>query len=231
MTNYMRAKWTRAVPALAIFVLCGCATTQVTRGSHDLGQQIATVDRAYRNLAPHSTEVYNASLAPIAHEMERESPAQFQQELAAIGVKLDTPAVRLPLAHYHGVRRPEGLPAHNVGIPLLVELDTSNAPVYPPDGLLVAGAMIYKRAGQGAHLSVLTGQSSTKLKGTSYPLAVDNHALGLALRHRVKPVAQIGLHRMLHPAAAGPKTQSYLIDPYNPKKIPVLLVHGLQSTP
>jgi hypothetical protein len=145
---------------------------------------MAAGDRAYRNLAPNTTEPYNASLARVAREMERESPAQFQQELAAIGVKLDTPAVDLPVAHYHGVRRPGGLLAHNVGIPLLVELDTSGAPVYPPDGLLVAGAMIYKRAGQSAHLSVLTGQSSTKLKGTSYPLAVDNHAVGLALLSR-----------------------------------------------
>lgn len=231
MTNCMRAKWTHPVLALAAIVLCGCATTQVTPQAQDLRQQVAAVDRAYRNLAPHSTEIYNASLAPVACEMERESPAQFQQELAAIGVKLDRPAVDLPVAHYHSVRRPEGLPARSVGIPLLVELDTSHAPVYPPDGLVVAGAMIYKRVGQSAHLSVLTGQSSIKLKGTSYPLAVDNHALGLALRHHAKPVAQIGLHRMLHPAAAGPKTQIYLIDPYAPNKIPILLVHGLQSTP
>ena len=231
MTNYMRAKWTRAVPALALFVLCGCATTQVTRQSHDLPQQIATVDRAYRNLAPNSTDTYNASLAPVAREMERESPAQFQQELAAIGVKLDRPAVELPVTHYDAVRQPQGLPADSVGVPLLVELDTSHAPVYPPDGLIIAGAMIYKRAGQSAHVSVVTGQSSIRLKGTSYPLALDNHALGLALRHRTKPVAQIGLHRMLHPTTAGPKTQIYLIDPYDPKKIPVLLVHGLQSTP
>jgi Alpha/beta hydrolase family len=231
MTNCMRAKWTHPVLALAAIILCGCATTQVTPQAQDLRQQVAAVDRAYRNLAPHSTEIYNASLAPVACEMERESPAQFQQELAAIGVKLDRPAVDLPVAHYHSVRRPEGLPARSVGIPLLVELDTSHAPVYPPDGLVVAGAMIYKRVGQSAHLSVLTGQSSIKLKGTSYPLAVDNHALGLALRHHAKPVAQIGLHRMLHPAAAGPKTQIYLIDPYAPNKIPILLVHGLQSTP
>ena len=60
---------------------------------------------------------------------------------------------------------------------------------------------------------------------------MDNHALALALRHRARPVAQIGLHRMLHPAAPGPKTQIYLLDPYDPNKIPVLLVHGLQSTP
>jgi pimeloyl-ACP methyl ester carboxylesterase len=231
MTNPLRAKWTHRLAALALFGLCGCATTQVTRQGHDLRQQIAAVDRAYHNLTPHSTEPYNVSLAPIAREMERESPAQFQQDLAAIGVKLDAPGIKLPVAHYDGVRRPEGLPAQSVGVPLLVELDTSHAAVYPPDGLVVAGAVIYKRAGQSAHFSVLTGQNSIKLKGTSYPLAVDNHALGLALRHRTKPVAQIGLHRMLHPAAAGPKTQIYLIDPYDPKKIPVLLVHGLQSTP
>jgi Alpha/beta hydrolase family len=231
MTNCMRTKWTHPVLALPLFVLCGCATTEVTRQNHDLRRQIAAVDYAYRNLAPNSTNTYNACLAPIAREMKREPPAQFRQELATIGVKLDAPAVKLTIAHYYGVRQPQGLPAGSLGVPLLVELDTSHAPVYPPDGLLVPSAVIYQRAGQTAHVSVLTGRSSTKVKGTMYPLAVDNHALGLALRHRTKPVAQIGLHRMLHPAAAGPKTQIYLIDPYDPKKIPVLLVHGLQSTP
>jgi hypothetical protein len=78
MTDSMRAKWINAILAVALVLLSGCATTQVARHSHDLREQIAEVDRAYRNLEPNSTEAYNASLAPIAREMEGESSAQFQ---------------------------------------------------------------------------------------------------------------------------------------------------------
>jgi triacylglycerol esterase/lipase EstA (alpha/beta hydrolase family) len=226
----MRAKWTAAALIIALVILPGCASTQRAGQNHDLRQQIAGVDSAYRNLQPNNIQIYNASLRLLGPKMERDSRAEFQQELTAIGVKLDRPA-KLPVAHYELVRRPRGLDPNSVGIPLLVELDTSHAPVYPPDGLLIAGALIYKRSGQTAHLFPVTGESSIELKGTRYPLAIDNYALGVALRHRTKAIAQIGLHRMLHPAATGPKTQIYLIDPYDPNKIPLLLVHGLQSTP
>jgi pimeloyl-ACP methyl ester carboxylesterase len=230
VTNTMRAKWTAAALIIALVILPGCAATQVARQKHDLRQQITAVDSAYRNLQPNNIPTYNASLSSLGREMERDSPAEFQRELAAIGVKLDRPA-KLPVAHYELVRQPRGLDPNSVGIPLLVELDTSHAPVYPPDGLLIASTLIYKRSGQTAHLSPVTGESSIELNGTRYPLATDNCALGAALRHRTKAVAQIGLHRMLHPAATGPKTQIYPIDPYDPNKIPLLLVHGLQSTP
>ena len=107
----MRVKWTHAVLALPLFVLCGCATTQVTEKKHDLRQDIAAVDHAYRNLSPASIQTYNACLAPVAREIERESPVLSQQELAAIGVKLDPPAVELPVARYDVVRRPKPIAA------------------------------------------------------------------------------------------------------------------------
>src|ERR1700730_184105 len=134
----MRAKWTATVLIIALVILPGCASTQIARQKHDLQQQIAAVDSAYRNLQPNNIQTYNASLGSLGLEMERDSPTEFQQELAAIGVKLDRPA-KLPVAHYDLVRRPRGLDPNSVGIPLLVELDTSHAPVYPPDGLLIGG--------------------------------------------------------------------------------------------
>ena len=36
---------------------------------------------------------------------------------------------------------------------------------------------------------------------------------------------------MIRPFAASRKPQIYLLDPYDPDKIPLLMVHGLQSTP
>lgn len=232
MTNPIRTRWADAFLALAVLVFSGCSTTELARPSHDPRQQIAALDHAYSSLQPNSTQPYNASLVPVARQLEAESPEEFEQELKAIGVKLDRPAIKLPIRQCQVVPRPKGLPANSVGVPVLIDLDTRHEPpVYPPDGLLVAGALIYNRTGQTAHVSIVTGQSSIRLKGTSYPLAMDNHALALALRHRARPVAQIGLHRMLHPAAPGPNTQIYLLEPYDPNKIPLLLVHGLQSTP
>lgn len=227
----MGAKRTATVLAVTVLIFSGCATTEVARQSGDLRQQIAVVDRAYRNLEPNSAATYNASLVPIARELERVSPAQFQQALATIGVKLDKPAIKLPLVDVHSVPRPQGLASNSAGVPVLLEFDTSQASVYPPDGLVVAGTLIYKRTGQNARLSPVSGQSEIELNGSRYPLAIDNHALGLALRDRAGPIARIGFHRMLHPTAPGPKAQIYLIEPYDPNKIPLLMVHGLQSTP
>jgi hypothetical protein len=36
---------------------------------------------------------------------------------------------------------------------------------------------------------------------------------------------------MIRPLSATRKPQIYLLDPYDPNKIPLLMVHGLQSTP
>ena len=231
MSNSIRAKWSAPILEVTVLILSGCATTEVAQQGGDLRQQITVVDRAYRNLEPNSAATYNASLVPIAREMERASLPQFQQELAAIGVKLDKPAIKLPLVDVYSVRRPQGLAPNSAGVPVLLEFDTSQASVYPSDGLLVAGTLIYKRTGQNARLSPVSGQNEIELNARRYPLAIDNHALGLALRDRTRPIARIGFHRMLRPAAPGPKTQIYLIDPLDPNKIPVLMVHGLQSTP
>lgn len=227
----MRVKRSATVLAVTVLIFSGCATTEVVQQRGDLRQQIAVVDRAYRNLEPNSAATYNASLVPIAREMERASPAQFQQALAAIGVKLEKPTIKLPLVGVRSVQRPQGLAPNSVGAPVLLEFDTSRASVYPPDGLLVAGTLIYNRTGQSARLSPVSSQNEIELNGRRYPLAIDNRALGLALRNRAGPIARIGFHRMLHPAAPGPKAQVYLIEPYDPNKIPVLMVHGLQSTP
>ena len=146
----------RAKSIYAVLALVGsCAITQVAQQKHDLREEVAAVDHAYRNLSPASIQTYNACLAPVAREIERESPAQSQQELAAIGVKLDSPAVELPVARFDVVRRPKPIAADSIGVPLLIELDTTHAPLYPPNGLVAAGAMIYKRVGRSAHVSAV----------------------------------------------------------------------------
>ena len=62
-------------------------------------------------------------------------------------------------------------------------------------------------------------------------LATDYNAPGLMLARRARRLARSGFHSMIRPAHMERKPQIYLIDPYDPHKIPVLMVHGLQSTP
>ena len=50
------------------------------------------------------------------------------------------------------------------------------------------------------------------------------------LVHRSRRVAQSGLTNLLHPEIRV-KAEIVLTQPYDPNKIPILLVHGLQSTP
>jgi pimeloyl-ACP methyl ester carboxylesterase len=71
---------------------------------------------------------------------------------------------------------------------------------------------------------------STNISGRSLPAAADFTApLALGLS-REKP-EKIGLRAMLNPEKFAEKARLTRLQPYDPKKIPVLFVHGLQSTP
>jgi hypothetical protein len=77
----------------------------------------------------------------------------------------------------------------------------------------------------------LSKESDVKLNGHSYGLAANHTAAGDHLKLRAKRLARSGFASMIRPFAALRKPQIYLLDPYDPNKIPLLMVHGLQSTP
>ena len=54
---------------------------------------------------------------------------------------------------------------------------------------------------------------------------------GDQLKERAKRLAKSGFMSMIRPAKMQRKPQIYLLDPYDPNKTPLLMVHGLQSTP
>ncbi|HEY5792693.1 MAG TPA: hypothetical protein VIS74_05300, partial [Chthoniobacterales bacterium] len=62
-------------------------------------------------------------------------------------------------------------------------------------------------------------------------LAVDPTAAGDHLKKRARHLARSGFVSMIRPASMERKPRIYLLDPYDPDKIPLLMVHGLQSTP
>lgn len=218
------------VVALALVFLAGCATTRAPEPEL-LQRQIAAVDHAWSDLRPGDTHAYNAALAPIVQRMEHETPANYQAQLAAVGVQVDKPEIKLPLARYAGVDRPPKLSADRIGIPVLLDFETKNSPVYPEAGLFVPATAVYRRDNGKAHLSLITGQNSIDLGGHTFPLTIDHDSFRVAFGKRVRRVARTGFRHLLRPTLPQVKTQIYLIEPYDPNKIPVLMVHGLQSTP
>jgi hypothetical protein len=232
MTKSRRARSTGAVLALALVLLSGCATTQVTRQHHDLRQEIAQADAAYRSLNASHVAAYNNAVASIARQIDGETPGELRTELDSIGVTLDQPHINLPLARYH-LAPESGTPndSRQVGAPMLLDYDTRNAPLYPRDGLVTPATAVYRvRAGE-AHLSLLTGKTRIELNGSAYPLKIDNVAPVTFMARRGRGVARGGLSFMLHPAAIGERAGIVLTEPYDPNKAIVLMVHGLQSTP
>jgi pimeloyl-ACP methyl ester carboxylesterase len=70
-----------------------------------------------------------------------------------------------------------------------------------------------------------------KLNDRTYALAANHTAAGDHLKLRAKHFAQSGFANMIRPFSGLRKPQIYLLDPYDPNKLPLLMVHGLQSTP
>ena len=215
---------------IALVFLAGCASLRSTSSS-GLNERIARADAAYRNLdANHVTE-YNNAMASIAREIDGDTPDELRAQLASIHVKLDQPKIDLPLARYHVVRRARMTNQSSVGSPMLLDYDTSNAALYPREGLLVSATAIYQRVRNEPHLSLVAGKDSIDLNGSTYPLKMDNVAPITAMTRRGRRVARAGFSSMIDSAKMPVKTGIFLTEPYDPNKIPVLMVHGLQSTP
>jgi hypothetical protein len=195
-----------------------------------LAAWLKSADAAYRHL-PASLSAYNLAVREICAAMEMETPAQFVSSLHGLGVAFDLPKVALPLHHIENVGLPLASSETRAGIPLLLAYETKKAPLYPPEGLFVDATAIYSRTDGLRRFSILSRTSEVKLNGHIYTLAADHTAAGDHLRLRAKRLAKSGFASMIRPFAASRKPQIYLLDPYDPGKIPLLMVHGLQSTP
>jgi pimeloyl-ACP methyl ester carboxylesterase len=216
---------------LALVVLGGCASLRST-SSNRLDQQIAHADAAYRSLNADHVTAYNNAVAAIAREINGETPDEVRSQLDSIHVKLDQPKIELPLTRYHLVSRSQlNNESAEVGIPMLLDYDTSRAPLYPREGLLVSATAVYRRMHNEPHLSLVTRKKSIELSGSTFPVNRDDAAPIAEMTRRGRHVARAGFGGMIDPAKMPVKTGIFLAEPYDPNKIPVLMVHGLQSTP
>jgi pimeloyl-ACP methyl ester carboxylesterase len=216
----------------ALFLCGGCASLTST-SSNRLDQQIAQADAAYRNLDAQHVSSYNKAIQSIARQIDLETPDQLRTELEAIGVKLDQQTTApLPLARYQVVRQsPMPNESVRVGAPMLLDYDTSHAPLYPRDGLMVPTTAVYRRVDGTPYLSLLGGKDNVELNGSTFPLNVDNIAPITAMARRGRHVATSGFRNMISPAGMREGPGIYLTEPYDPNKVTLLIVPGLQSTP
>ncbi|HEV2841895.1 MAG TPA: alpha/beta hydrolase [Chthoniobacterales bacterium] len=226
-----RARLTKTSGSLlALVLLSSCASPRST-SSNRLDEQIPRADAACRTLDASHVMMYNNAVAAIAREIDGKTPAELRTELDPAQVKVDEPAVELPLVRYHAVQtppQPKQSPA--IGAPVLLEYDTSRAPIYPREGMFLPATAIYQRVQDQPHLSFIAADNRVTLGRKSYPLVTDKTAAASMLARRARRVAQSGLTNLLHPEMRA-KGQIVLTQPYDPNKIPILLVHGLQTTP
>ena len=217
------------------FVTClllqgaGCATNPGSPPP-SLAASVEKADAAYRNL-PTSLPLYNLTVREICAAMEMETPTQFVSSLQKMGIAFDSPKIELPLRGVELATPPLASKEPRAGIPMVLEYETKNAPLYPPEGLFVDATAIYDRTSGRPRFSILSKESDVKLNGRSYGLAANHTAAGDHLKLRAKRLARSGFASMIRPFAALRKPQIYLLDPYDRNKIPLLMVHGLQSTP
>ena len=82
---------------------------------------------------------------------------------------------------------------------MLLEYDTSHAPLYPRDGLVTSATTIYRRVNGEPHLSLISAKTIIKLNGSTYPFKIDNVAPVRAMTGRRRYVALSGFRNMLRP--------------------------------
>ena len=213
---------------IALFGVVGCTSLR-SAPSNRLDQKIARADAAYRRLDSNHLTDYNTAVASIGREIDGDTPSELCTQLASIHVKLDQPKIDLPLARYHVVSRTR-MANQSVGIPMLLDYDTSHAPHYPREGLLTSATAVYRRVNGEPHLSLMSAKT-IGLNGSRFALAHDDNAPIAEMVRRGRHVARSGFGGMIDPAKMPVKTGIFLTEPYDPNKIPILMIHGLQSTP
>ena len=215
----------------ALVILGGCASLRST-SSNGINQQIAGADAAYRTLDADHVTAYNNAVAAIARQIDGETPDELRSELDSVHVKLDQPKIELPLARYHLASRSRlANESVRVGIPMLLDYDTSRATLYPRDGLMSSATAVYRRVRGEPHLSLITAKTTIRLNGSTFALNRDDAAPIAAMSSRGRHVARSGFRNMLRPAAMRERSGIFLTEPYDPNKAIVLMVPGLQSTP
>ncbi len=219
---------TRMVITLALLIsVSGCVTTPPIKKA-DLHSAVEEADTAYSRL-PSAIPPYNAAVRQLAEKLEKSGPTEFAISLSQLGVEFEHPHIGLPLHHIEVPDQSADPSA--LGIHVVLEYDSSIAPLYPPEGLFVDATAVYEHSGRKRSLKLVTGHKTFDAGVHELPLAFDPTGASNHLNTRAKRLANSGFLSMIRPESMTRKPQIYLLEPYDPQKTPLLMVHGLQSTP
>lgn len=194
-------------------------------------QNEITAATAAAHRLPGDSAAYNAAVRAICERIDPRDPASWSERLRSLGVALVLPDIDLPLVAIRVIALSERLAPGSIGVPLVLEYDTATDPTHPPEGLFVSATAILDPEPPRPALRLVDATSRTTLLGRDYALAYDPHAAGDELAEQARQLRGTGFRSMLRPLSLGRTAQIYLLDPYDPEKIPLLMVHGLQSTP
>jgi hypothetical protein len=182
-------------------------------------------------VSPVSLSTYNAAVREICNELERVRLPEFTSSLKKLGVSFDWPKPGFPLRHVEAPTSPAIASATDAGVPVVAGYETRQAPLYPPEGLFVDATAIYDRAAGHPRFAIRYKAGDVILNGRPYKLAAAPTGASEHLKLRARRLAKSGFAGMIRPFSMSRKPQIYLLDPYDPHKTPLLMVHGLQSTP
>jgi len=215
-----------AICAVLVVCLVGCAGGPLRRPP-SLADRVGAVEVAYDGL-PATLEEYNRAVREICLEFAAR-PIEFPSRLLDAGASVELAAMDIPLSEIEVHDPPSGL--GEAGVPVVLGYDTEQTPFHPPEGLFVDATAIYDRSDGRPRLRFLSDGGPVQLAGREYPVAFRPTAAGDHLKARAARLAKSGFKSMIRPASAERSPRIYLLDPYDPDKTPLLMVHGLQSTP
>ena len=104
----------------------------------------------------------------------------------------------------------------------------------PPEGIFApATAVLEPGSGGQWRLRFLSPyrRKTVTMEGRAYPLAANFTAPTARIARQAEPLRRTGFRGMLNSSAIARREKLYLMQRYDPKRIPLLMVHGLQSTP
>ena len=192
-----------------------------------------SVRESYRSVA-RLIEWFDA--LPVAQRTERcrevglmiESDQFDEIGLYRFRIARHVPSYRLMRSH----TRP------GIGVPVVAWRPNDNSDKWdmlrPPEGIFApATALLERRSDDDWRLRFLSPytRESVSVGARSYPLAANFTAPIGKLARTAEAFRRTGFRAMLNSSAIARREKLYLMQRYDPDRIPLLMVHGLQSTP
>jgi triacylglycerol esterase/lipase EstA (alpha/beta hydrolase family) len=103
----------------------------------------------------------------------------------------------------------------------------------PPEGIAAPATAVLDHGRNQWTLRFLSPhrRETVTVEGRTYPLAANFSAPIAKVVRQAEPLRRSGFRGMLNSTAIPRREKLYLMQPYDPNRIPLLMVHGLQSTP